>query len=145
MPGQLKARQEVEQGEVSLQPKKASGAPETLMGECKCHGVVAAASIVSVGLQWLRWTQEHKRRHSDVFWFRLSEPYVQQWLFFVFESTQIGGYNERERFGRESLGAISLLCYQRSSECSRLFCEFDLPLIFRGRSGTSRIGVSVCS
>ena len=38
LPGQLKARQEVEQGEVSLQPKKASGAPETLMGECKCHG-----------------------------------------------------------------------------------------------------------
>jgi len=31
-------------------------------------------------------------------------------LFFVFRSTQIGGYNEVEReFGRESLGAIPLL------------------------------------
>jgi uncharacterized membrane protein YqjE len=35
-------------------------------------GVVAAASIVvrlmslSVGLQWLGWTQEHNRRHGDV-------------------------------------------------------------------------------
>jgi hypothetical protein len=59
-----------------------------------------------VGLWRLRWTQEHKRRHGDVSWFRLSELYIRQWLFFIFESSQIGGYNERERFGRGSLSAI---------------------------------------
>jgi hypothetical protein len=60
-----------------------------------------------VGLHWLGWTPEHKRRHGDVSWFKLSEPYVQQWLFFVFENTQIGGLQrKRKRFGKGSLDAI---------------------------------------
>jgi hypothetical protein len=52
--------------------------------ECWCHGFVAMASIIvrrvplSVGLCWLEWTQQHKRRHVDVSWFRLLEPYIQQ-------------------------------------------------------------------
>jgi hypothetical protein len=47
-----------------------------------------------------------QRRHGDVSWFRLSEPYIQQLLFFVFKSTQIGGLQRKsKRFGRGSLGA----------------------------------------
>jgi hypothetical protein len=73
-----------------------------------------------VGLQWLGWTQEHKRRHGDVSWFSLSEPYVQQWLFFVFESTPIGGLQQkRKRFGRGSLGAVVRLISGEVSSSAR--------------------------
>ena len=51
---------------------------------------------------------KNTREDTTMYWFRLSEPYVQRWLFFVFESTQIGGYNGRDR---DLVGDCSVLSY----------------------------------